>query len=227
MTDFDSTQWADFVRGVADPQQQDKMQDQLAAGSAPRRMVEMLRRVAAVGRRDAENPVPASAVRIAKAIGTTARTMTRPEVRRVPCWLAFDSLLEPIAAGARGFQEAHRELTFEANGYSIDLRLEHELQPQGEGPAAAAARRVVVGQLLKLDRFEVLADNLPAPVSRAPVFMFSGERLVGKALTGRHGEFQVEGPPRTSLDLCILAGEDYLEMPLSHGPVGQSEEEES
>ncbi len=241
ITRFNMTEWSDFVRGVADPDMADQMRDHLDAGSTrSRRTVEALRRVAAVGRADGESPVPPGAVRIAKAIGSTVRADAEPKVRRVPCMLVFDSLLEPAAAGARGAQESHRELTFEAQGYSIDLRLEHEPSfagasysgtPQApRGLGAPSARQVVVGQLLKLGDKE--------PVARAPVFMFSGERLIGKAVTGRYGEFQVEGSPRglprkgadagsAEESLCILAGEDYLEMPLVTEPGSASNSEEN
>ena len=229
MTEFDITQWSDFVRGIAEPATAEQMQNHLDAGPSPAsRTVEALRRVAAVGRSDSDRPIPSSAVRIAKAIGSTARADAAPRIRRVSCLVTFDSLLEPAAAGSRGVQEAHRELTLEAQGYSIDLRLEHEIE---------TPTMVVVGQLLKTDgeddptdrsrRQQDQADAVPRPVARAPVFMFSGEHLIGKAVTGHHGEFQIEGsprrgtsgpPPKASLDLCLLAGEDYLEMPLTPEP---------
>ena len=133
MTDFDITQWADFVRGVGDPELEEDMQESLDRGSTAGNLAKMLHRVAAVGRADAETPVPESAVRIAKAIGTTTRFEDRPAIRRVPCWLTFDSLLEPAAAGARGIQEAHRELSFEAHRSRLVL-LVNELA------AGAAAR---------------------------------------------------------------------------------------
>lgn len=219
MSEHKPGQWADFVRGVADPETADHMRKDLESGSeSARRTVEALRRVAAVGRSDSDHPVPPDAVRIAKAAFSTPRAGAAPEVRRVPCALIFDSLLAPAAAGARGAQQSHRELTFEAQGYSVDLRLEHEIESPAEGTPPSM---VVVGQLLEA------RGDAPQPVARAPVFMFSGERLIGKAVTGRLGEFQVEGfqnLPSGALgseasgdSLCILAGEDYLEMPLGAG----------
>ncbi len=219
MSEFNIGQWSDLVRGVADPEMADQMQEHLQESASARGTVAALRRVAAVGRSDHDSPVPAGAVRIAKAIGSTSRAGAVPKVRRIPFMVTFDSLLEAAPAGSRGAQQSHRELTFEAQGYSIDLRLEHETAPSSEGfLGTLPARQVVVGQLLKRDGDDHPTDPCgdgARPVSRAPVFVFSGEHLIGKAVTGNHGEFQVEGLPRESLDLCLVAGEDYLEMPLA------------
>ncbi len=234
MSEFNITQWCDFVRGVGDPEKAEQMRDHLEAGStAARSIVEAMRSGADVGRSDSESPVPLDAVRIAKAIGGTSRANAAPTVRRIPCLLAFDSLLEAAPAGSRNLQQSHRELTFTARGYSVDLRLEQEIEPPN---------MVMVGQLLRQrDEYASAAreirpsreghtdrDNAPQPVSRAPVLVYSGERLIGKAVTGIHGEFQVEGLPRESLDLCVVAGEDFLELPLATEPgLGDKSQEDA
>ena len=232
MSERKMIQWCDFVRGVADPESAERLRDRLAGGSASTRgKVEALRHVATVGQSDSESPVPPSGVRIAKAIAGTPRADAAPQVRRVPCLLAFDNLLEAAPAGTRSLQQGHRELTFEAQGYSVDMRLEQEIETPSAGlQSAPPGRQVVVGQLLRLGTEEAPAsgapeghtavghgqrDNVLRPVTRAPVFVFSGDRMIGKSVTGHHGEFQVEGLPRDSLDLCLMAGEDFLELPLA------------
>ena len=245
MSERKMIEWCDFVRGVADPDTADRLRDRLVDGSATEQnIVETLRHVAAVGLSDSETPVPPSAVRIAKAIASTPRADAAPQVRRVSCLLAFDSLLEAAPAGTRSLQQAHRELTFKARGYSVDVRLEHELEPPNAGlQSIPPGRQVVVGQLLRHSAEEPTGsrtsgdagraaegqdprDEELRPVIRAPVFVFSGESMIGKAVTGDHGEFQVEGLPRDSLDLCLMAGEDFLELPLVAEPSSSATSEE-
>ncbi len=244
MTEFDITQWTDFVRGVVDPETEASMREHLASSPGrTRSMVAALRRVAAVGRSDGESPVPIGALRIAKALAGTVRGAAVPRIRRLPLATVFDCWLAPAPAGARSLGECHRQLTLEAQGYSIDLRLEPESGPPGEGfLGAPPARRVVVGQLLRrgadgAGRADVAAGDLPRgavaapvearPVFRAPVFAFEGERLIAKAVTSSHGEFQLEGLPTTALDLCLLAGDDFLELPLPAEPGAATGSEEN
>ncbi len=205
---FDITQWGDFVRGVADPEAEETMREQLASDpGASRGAVEALRQVAAVGRWDAEHPVPDHAVRIAKAIGSLRRRgAPEPSVervsilRRLPFAVAFDSLLQPAVAGTRDLQTLHRQLVFEAEGYSVDVRMEHELEP----PSA-----VVVGQVLS-------REDEARPVEGMPVLLVSDQQVVGRTVTGTYGEFQAEGLPRDPLSLYLLAGsEECLELPVA------------
>ena len=211
MTKFDITEWSDFARGAVDPEDEALMREHLATASpATRRTVEILCRVAEVGRSDHEDPVPEHAVRIAKAIASVPRRQAAPDRaslwRRLRCAVTFDSLLEPAPAGTRNLEGAVREVVFEADSYRVDLRLEHELEPRST---------VVVGQ--------ITSGGAARPMSRLPVFVFSGKDEIGQTLTSEYGEFQFEALPREPLELCVVAGEDFLEIPLDvePGPVAE------
>jgi len=211
MPRFDITQWCDFVRGVTDPATEQAMRDHLESGaSQARRQVELLRRVASVGRHDLALAIPDYAVRGAKAIGSLRRqhqvpTLTDAILRYLPFSITFDSQHQPAPVGTRDIQSANRQLIFKAEDFTVDVQLEHESDPP---------TTVVVGQLLR-------CRGTTRPVPEVPVFVVSGDRIVGRSLTGRFGEFQAEGLPRDALDLCLVVAETKcLKLPLGTEQVG-------
>ncbi len=216
MAKFDITDWSDFVRGVATPEDEETMRQLLAPTArdavTTTELAESLSRVAAVGRSDIKDPVPPHAVRIAKAIATTRQAVAQQArrsslLKRLRCAVTFDSLLQPAPAGTRDLDRSHRTMVFEANSYRVDLRLEQELEPRSA---------VAVGQVTQSD-----ADKGPLP--RVPVLIFAGQDEVDRTVTSRFGEFHFEGLPRRRLDLCLVIGEDFVELPLDLGS-GPAEE---
>jgi hypothetical protein len=203
--DYDITEWCDFVRGLVDSDRARAMSETLA--SAPRRTrrrVEALRRVAEVGRADAELEIPAHALRGAKAIGSLWRPASAEEpegargglLKYLPFTVAFDSFHQPAAVGTRDLQASDRQMIFDAASYRVDVRMEHETNPPST---------VLVGELLRGAR----------PVPRVPVMVLAGDRVVGRSLTGRFGEFQAEGLPADPLRLCLLLDdEECIDLPL-------------
>ena len=220
MTQFKITDWCDFVRGVAETQQGAEMRRELEAGEAPSRMIDMLSLVAEVGRLDSALEIPEHAVRVAKAAGSLARPHHSPEaagerglgklLRYLPFSITFDSFSEPALAGTRSLQGADRRLSVEAEAYKIDLRVEHDTEPQST---------VVVGQLLRRtpgaegEGAEWVGSEDPMP--DIPVLALEAGQIVGRSRTGRFGEFQAEGLPNSALSLCLLVGTDEcIELPL-------------
>jgi len=200
--DYDVTEWCDFVRGLVDSGRARAMSETLA--SAPRRTrrrVEALRRVAAVGRADAELEIPEHALRGAKAIGGLRRPESADGARGgllkyLPFTVAFDSLRQPAAVGTRDLQASDRQMIFDAESYRVDVRMEHETSPPST---------VLVGELLRGAR----------PVPRVPVMVLAGDRVVGRSLTGKFGEFQAEGLPADPLRLCLLLDDEQcIDLPL-------------
>lgn len=204
MTTFDVTQWCDFVRGVADPEAEREMRDRLASGDAgARRTVDFLTRVLEVARTDQETAVPEPAVRMAKAIASVQRSSLQPERstawRFLPVVLIFDSLLEPARAGTRDLFASFRQLSFRADDYTVDVRLEPEADPGGTA---------VVGQVLE-------SHGETRPVASVPVLVTADGRIVGRAVTSRFGEFHAERLPKKRLDLFVLVGpETCVSVPL-------------
>lgn len=206
-TRFDLGQWCDFVRGVADPDVEQTMREQLAAdspGARSRRHVELLGLVVATARRDQELEIPEYAVRGAKAIGSLRRPHQLPSlaesiIRHIPFSVTFDSLLQPAPVGTRDIHSANRQLSFDAEDYSVDVLLAHETDPPST---------VVVGQLL-------CRNGGVRPVPEVPVFIVSEGQIVGRSLTGKFGEFHADGLPTEAMKLCLLVSEaERIELPL-------------
>jgi len=203
MKRYDITHWADSVRGVAGPEDEQAARAHLTAASAgDRRDEELMRRVAGVGYRDCVDEVPASAVRIAKALGSVRRT--RSSERRLPFRIVFDSLGQGAVAGVRGSQASDRHVVVEAGDFVVDVRFEPG-EPSRFGGAPGAA---VTGQVLRRQGSRPLAE--------APVLILAGDEAVGASLTSDSGEFQADGLPDGPLDLWVRVGRDQsIDFPLS------------
>lgn len=211
MARFDVTDWCDLVRGVADPDAERQMRERLASGGAgPRRIFDALSRVAAVAKRDGEVP-PEHAVRMAKAIASVRRP--REEVSRSSLWrylpfeVSFDSLREPALAGTRDLSPSFRQLSFKAEGFTVDVRWDQEAEPR---------TAVVVGQVL-----ERPAEGLggPRPAALIPVLVTSSDgEIAGHSVTSELGEFHAAGLPDGDLELHVLVGpETCIRLPLDQG----------
>ncbi|MEM7351009.1 MAG: hypothetical protein AAF657_09405, partial [Acidobacteriota bacterium] len=148
------------------------------------------------------------AVRIAKAIASVRRpesashTATAPQrglaaLRRLRLAITFDSLLAPAPVGTRNLASHHRQIILEVEGYRVDLAV--ELERRGT---------VAVGQVTS-------TYDEAKTFEGVPILVFAGEREIDHGLTSPHGEFQFEGLPQDELELCMVVGEDFLEIPLS------------
>ncbi len=211
MSQFDLIQWCDFVRGVADDEEAESMQRALLGGSQDAHHdVDMLRRVAEVIEADQTQPVPEHAVRMAKAIGSLQRPESAPTgpgllskvLRYLPFEVSFDSALQPSAAGTRGLQTHDRHVSFEANGFLVDLRIERDHDTTS-----------VVGQVLQ-EAAEGTDDEV-VPVPYLSIVSMQERRIVGQSVTGEMGEFQAEDLPQENLKLCFLVNDDdCIEFPM-------------
>ncbi len=209
MKEPDLTQWCDFVRDVADEEEAARMRAALGSGSPQaHRAVDMLRRVAEVIEMDQHQAVPEHAAHLAKAIGSLQRPAPpRQEsglskiLRYLPFEVTFDSRQELATAGTRSLQATDRQLSIEASGFIIDLRIEND----NDGTA-------VVGHVLR----EESAERDLAPVASLPVVALQGGRIVQTLSTGELGEFQMEELGTEPLKLCILIDDQScIEFPVT------------
>ncbi len=196
MSEFNVVQWCDFVRGVGDAKEESAMREHLASDPKAQRTVELLCRVRSVAEADDAFPIPDYALRIVKAAASVSR---RPdEVPAASAWsflpfrVAFDSFRAPALAGPRDLHASYRQVQFQTDEYSLDVRLEHSPGPEGTA---------VIGQILKL-------GDEPAPMAEIPVLVASEGRVVERSLTSRFGEFHAEDLPKSALRLYALVGED-------------------
>ena len=195
MSHFELEQWADFSRGLDRDIDRSAMETHLSTG-CPRcaRLVKMFGSVAAIARADAAYEPPLGAIRLARAIYQPQK----PE--RTLARLVFDSFRQPMLAGVRTQDRQTRHALYEAGGYSVDLRLEHQR------PADLAS---LVGQLADREHPGVDADDVR-------VELRTRKGILASATCNRFGEFQLEYRPAPALRLDVILGASgrRLELPL-------------
>lgn len=205
MRRHDITDYADFVRGIATPEVEENIRRELASSTRSRRRIELLRRVAEVGRRDHDHPVPDSAVRIARAIGSLRPPAgATSSFRRLSFQILFDNLAQPALAGTRSGATEARHVVVEADEFTVDARFE----PSRRTPSGRRRGSYVTAQILRRD------DGQPIPDT--PVLVFSGDSAIDSGSTNPTGDFQAGDLPDGPLSLCLLVREEAcIELPLS------------
>jgi hypothetical protein len=184
---YDITQWADFVRGLA-AAETSAMQQHLASGcSQCSRIKKLLERFAAATAADAACQVPEYVAHSARAIFALQQPEKVHILPRILARLIYDSFREPLPVGVRSRQHLSRQAMYEAGDYCVDLRLEQE---------RGASQVTMVGQILNRSQ-----EGLP--LQDVPVMLMSGKEVVGRAVSNRFGEFQMEYQPRKHLRLYV------------------------
>jgi hypothetical protein len=207
MTTYNMTEGCDFARGVAEPRVAESMQLQLGRPGRSSDNVRRFARVVELAERDSRLSLPDYAVRVAKAAGSLRLHSTSRHTARRPFTVLFDSFLEAACVGTRALDSSHQQIVYRSDDYTVELRLEQETNPH---------RQVVVGQVLH-------HQGDVQPVSRVPVLVLSGGRVVGRDLTSCFGEFQAADLPPEALELCLLVNEEVrIDLPLGGDtPQGQ------
>lgn len=198
---YDITQWADFVRGQADPASAKDMAAQLEAGDAAAlRLTATLNRVQDLARKEREVVIPEHALRRVLALGSLRRAPQQPSLLQTLCLaLTFDSAAGPALAGTRDMQSAQRQLVFEQDDFSIDLSIE----------AGSRGSARVVGQALR-------AGEQVEPLTEIPVMVVRENQVVETLQTNEFGEFQTPSLDVGDLSLRFVIDDGLcLEVPLA------------
>jgi len=106
-----------------------------------------------------------------------------------------------VAAGASNGQCCSCSTSlYQANGVSIELRIDHERGSQ------------------RIDLFGHIGDGArsPAKLGGKPVLLMSGKNAVARAITDSVGEFHLQCAPLRSLRLCVSPANaaEEIEVPL-------------
>jgi hypothetical protein len=193
---FDDEACADFARSAASPDDTVAMQQHLAAGCRKcEAMLKMWQSVTSVTEQELTYLPPDDQVRVAKSLLPSAAVHAQPNLS---VRLVFDSVLQPTAAGFRGYV-ATRQLLYETDQYFIDLRLE---------PQRNSDRFALVGQVLDRSRrgmashgqmVRLLRRNLP----------------LEQTVINEFGEFQFEFRAEHGLSIAIgMDLENVILLPL-------------
>ena len=190
MEHFSEQAWADFLRGVGESQNQANIESHIARGcSECRAAFDVGKRVLATLANEKHYTPPDSVVRMVKLeFAATHSPVQRPSVLAN---LLFDTFAQPLPAGIRSGAAVARQLVYEAEGLTVDLRLD---------PQARPGRILVVGQVLDRRHPELL----PGSVSIA-LWTQKGQPFL-EVSPNESGEFQLEfdaqDDPRLLIDVA-------------------------
>ena len=209
MNHFNIEDWTDYVRDVANPELRVLMDAHRATGCARcEKRVDALARLSAMAREEKDIEVPDSLIRSARALFASQSSHFIQRRTSVLAQLVFDSFRQPLAAGVRGQQRVSRQVLYQADGYSLDLRIEQERD---------SSQLLVVGQVF--DR-----SKPQTPVANVPVLLLSGARLLLRVDSNDFGEFQLQYEPTTPLSLHLPIPETLTNIEVNLAAVAQGEE---
>jgi hypothetical protein len=204
---FDITEWADYARKTASPEQQSEMASHLKAGCPKCEKIEqLLTKFMAVCARESAYELPRHAERSVKALAGLGKPAKRSAFERLWGTLVFDSSNAPLPVGVRGSHQISRHVLFHAGDYSVDLRFEHE---------RGSASMVLVGQIANQKSPEEAMGNLP-------VILLAGEREVSRSISNSYGEFQMEYVPDSDLRLLVPLESSGQELEVLLGKTPQA-----
>src|SRR6266436_371171 len=188
MKHFMTEEWIDFVNQVSSPKQQEAMKKHLGTGC--KRCAETLalwQKVHSSAAVEASYQPSVADVRIAKAAFAAAGRATQPKETSTFVEVLFDSLLQPMLAGARSGGLGTRQMLYRADPYQIDIQIESK--PEGN-------RLMVTGQFLDV--------SSPGIVGRDVKITLSNHRgNVMHSTTNQFGEFRGELENTGALELSF------------------------
>ena len=198
MEHFSEQVWADFGRGFSGSDKARGVKAHLAAGCMNcKKTSRFWNRVQTMVRAEREYSAPENLVRLAK-LEFTAKQELQAEKWSLASVL-FDSVSQPLLAGVRSSAAVARQVVYEAEGLTVDLRFDL-LVPSGKISA--------VGQILD-------SHIAREPLTGAPVVVWTQNgQLVATATANAYGEFQLEFEAQDDLRLTARVGDRRVRMPL-------------
>ena len=204
MQHFCEQAWADFVRGISASETKANIESHLVRGCSDCRATsDVWNQVQTMVSNEKSYTPPESAVRMMKQ--EFAATYSPRQSSPVLASLLFDTLAQPLPAGIRSGTAVARQLVYEADGLTVDLRLDSE---------ARSGKILVVGQVLD----QRLPRLSPSRVSIA-LWTQKGQPFL-QVSPNESGEFQLEFDAQDDLRLLIdVAARKTIRIPLPNlGP---------
>lgn len=198
MRHFSEEIWADFVRGISAAEVSREVESHLSSGCQECvAACDTWRKIRLIAANEASLIPPDNAVRMVKQ-EFASRQSPQPSPWTVAA-LIFDSLRQPLPAGVRSGGSESRQLVYEADGTTVDLRLDS--QPHSNMIS-------LVGQVVDKRSTKVA----PRQVS-VVLWTEDGLPLV-QAPANEFGEFQMEFAAQDRLRLSIeIAGQKPIRIP--------------
>jgi len=200
MEHFSEHAWADFARGFAAGKKAEGIKAHLAAGCLNCKDAgKFWNRLQTMALAESAYNAPENLVRLAK-LEFTAKREFQAEKWSLANVL-FDSLSQPVLAGVRSSAAVARQVVYEAEGLTVDLRFD-VVVPSGKVSA--------VGQILD--------SRIPHErLSGAPIVVWTETgQLVATTTANSYGEFQLEFEARDDLRLTARVGVRRVRLPLTN-----------
>jgi hypothetical protein len=179
--------WADYVRHVSSPAAVSLIQHHLAGGCAScRNAAALWQSLAEVAQQEAHYEPPAEMVHLVKSQFAAAQ-MAAP-ARALLATLTFDSFASGMPAGIRSSGPSARQLLYEVDGLTIDLRIDKH---------AASKALSIVGQVLDARTLRLAHEAVPVAL------LDRHGKPVQRTATTSFGEFHLEVAADTDLQLAI------------------------
>jgi hypothetical protein len=185
---FSEEIWVDFARGTVPAGTGQELKRHLATQCRGcHSALELWQRVVNFGLQERWRTPPENLVHLVK----TEFTLKHAEETESPmiATLLFDSTAQPFPVGLRSGSASTRQVVYEAEGLTVDMRFERHHQ-----------RNLISASGQVLDKESPL-DWL----GNAAVVLWTNEgRMVSKTETNHCGEFQLEFPPQDQLRLSVI-----------------------
>jgi hypothetical protein len=207
MKHFSDEVWADFVRGVAPTETAAGIKSHLAMGCADCSVtLDLWKRLHTAAADEAKYSAPEELVRRLKLEFTSEHSS--PVAKVAPAALVFDSFLRPLPAGVRSGASAARQLVYESEGLTVDLRVEKEPQ---------STKFSAIGQVM--DKW-----TPPSTLSSGTVILWTAQGFpVFETKPNEHGEFQIEFGAQDQLHLSVaMPGRNPMRITLPELEQGSS-----
>jgi anti-sigma factor RsiW len=180
---------AEFVRETLPQSEAHAVREHLNGCSECSQLAALFRDVIRLGANEPDYEPPAGIVQIAKAYFATEQN--RIPQSKTAFDLLFDSLAQPVAAGARASVASARQLLYRVGTVYVDMRVDSENNSE---------RAALVGQMLD-------STQPNHPVSGVPVVLLDGRKNVASTISNTNGEFHLEFALKSNLRLSVTVGD--------------------
>jgi hypothetical protein len=188
MRHYAPERWAEFVRNAVDAEQRISMQAHIDQGCRDcASLVRLYERIIRVGERLKTYEPRNEDVRMVKVGFASYLPHSRRSSPSLGSELIFDSLLQPIIAGARSSDRSTRHLLYCSGPLYVDLRLENSGDPK---------LVLLMGQIMD-------NSHAKAPVRDVPVLLLAGPQRIISRASNENGEFYFEFAVEEGLTLSI------------------------
>jgi anti-sigma factor RsiW len=198
MEHFSEQVWANFVRGTGSPAEAATVEAHLSGCAECVAMLHRWDEVKTIAACECMYTPPDPVVRMARLEFAALR---RDDARAITAKLTFDTFAQPLLAGVRSMTATPRQVVYEADGLTVDLRFDRQ----------RTSKEVhLIGQ--------VLDKRLPrASSADAVVTLWTANGLpIVEVSTNSFGEFHLEFEEEDRLRLSIQAvGRPIVRIPLS------------